>query len=359
MPSTSTGIWDAIIVGQGLAGTTLAWSLTEAGKSVLIIDADEAVTSSKIAAGLMTPITGQRFTLSWRYDTFMPVAHAFYRRIESRTGARFFHERTAIKLFQSDEEQELWEKQRGKAAIRPYLLPSPPGELITSGIADTSKGGFAMRAAQLDVAAYLDVSRNALPCERRMIDWTRDVHFDENGVDVAGHRARIVVSCEGAAAARNPYFAEPRLRPVKGDILTLRFAEPLPAQSIHRGVWLAPTGDPLIFKAGSTYDRERLDMVPTAKGRKEVEDKLRNFLRLPFEVLEHRAALRPVIFHSRAIAGLHPDEDRLGYFNGLGSKGSLHAPWYAGRFAALITEGAPLPDDVDLRKSPLIHAARH
>jgi glycine/D-amino acid oxidase-like deaminating enzyme len=185
------------------------------------------------------------------------------------------------------------------------------------------------------------------------------VQFDADAVSVAGHRARLVISCEGAAAARNPYFCDVPLRPAKGDILTLRFAEPLPPHSVHRGVWLAPTGDPHVFRAGSTYDREHLNQTPTEEARAEIEDKLRAFLRVPYEVVGHVAALRPVVFHSRAIAGLHPEHDRLGFFNGLGSKGSLHAPWYAERFAAFIAHGAPLPADSDIRKSPLIHAARH
>jgi glycine/D-amino acid oxidase-like deaminating enzyme len=359
LPDRTAEIWDVIIVGRGLAGTTLAWHLVEAGKSVLLTDADEAVTSSKIAAGLITPITGQRFAPSWRCNEFMPVARTFYRRIEERTGARFFHERTAIRLFQSDEERALWEKQRMKPAIQPYMLPATPDELIAPGIADTGAGGFAMRAAQLDVAAYLDASRNALPCDRHAIDWTRDVQFDADAASIAGHRAHLIISCEGAAAARNPYFAYVPLRPAKGDILTLRFAAELPPHSVHRGVWLAPTGDPHIFRAGSTYDREHLNQTPTEEARAEIEDRLRTFLRIPYEVIGHVAALRPVLFHSRAIVGLHPEQDRLGCFNGLGSKGSLHAPWYAERFAAFIAHGAPLPADIDLRRSPLIHAARH
>ena len=65
---------DAIIVGQGLAGTTLAWCLLEAGMSVLVTDPEEEITSSKIAAGLITPITGQRLALSWQVETFLPAA---------------------------------------------------------------------------------------------------------------------------------------------------------------------------------------------------------------------------------------------------------------------------------------------
>jgi glycine oxidase len=92
--------WDAIIVGQGLAGTTLAWRLREAGQRVLLVDACEAVTSSKIAAGLMTPITGQRLVLTANCDALMAEARAFYAGVEQLTGSKFFHERTAVRLFQ-------------------------------------------------------------------------------------------------------------------------------------------------------------------------------------------------------------------------------------------------------------------
>ena len=74
--------YDYAIVGQGLAGTQLAWRLFQRGKRVVLIDRDEAVTASKAAAGLVNPITGQRINLSWRLHEFLPVALEFYRYVE-------------------------------------------------------------------------------------------------------------------------------------------------------------------------------------------------------------------------------------------------------------------------------------
>ena len=78
-----------LIVGQGLAGTALAWELIWRGRDVLVVDAGEAVTSSKIAAGLVTPITGQRLALGWRVDERLAAARPYYERvaIELRLGA--------------------------------------------------------------------------------------------------------------------------------------------------------------------------------------------------------------------------------------------------------------------------------
>ncbi len=113
--------YDAIIVGQGLAGTTLAWALIEAGQRVLVLDAEEPVTSSKIAGGLITPITGQRLALSWRVDEMMPAARAFYGRVEARTGHKVFNDRTATRLFASDIEREIWAKRGCKAEFQKHL----------------------------------------------------------------------------------------------------------------------------------------------------------------------------------------------------------------------------------------------
>jgi flavin-dependent dehydrogenase len=66
-----------LIVGQGLAGTALAWRLWERGVPFVVVDRDEAVTCSKIAAGLVTPITGMRLNLNWRFVSQREEAGAF------------------------------------------------------------------------------------------------------------------------------------------------------------------------------------------------------------------------------------------------------------------------------------------
>ena len=40
---------------------------------VLVVDREEDITSSKVAAGLVTPITGKNLTKSWRVDEFLPT----------------------------------------------------------------------------------------------------------------------------------------------------------------------------------------------------------------------------------------------------------------------------------------------
>jgi len=350
--------WDFIVVGQGLAGTTLAWHLREAGQSVLLVDPQPAVTTSRIAAGLITPITGLRLVPTPDFEPLFAEARAFYGRIEMGTGGSFFHERQAVRLFVSDQERASWERRRVLADYQRHLVSPQPVPLPDFVRADLGNDGFAMHSAQLDVAAYLDASRKFLPSCAATIDWLRDVAFDDDGVPIHNHRARYVISCEGFAAHRNPFFAGVRFQAAKGEILTVRFDCALPAQIMHRGLWIAPTTDNSVFKVGSTYDLTTLDETPTAEARRVLESQLTALLRVPFAVLDHQAAVRPIIRQSQALIGLHPTISRLGYFNGLGSKGALHAPTFGRRLAEYLVGSAPLAPAWDIREY-LSHAARH
>ena len=342
--------WDVIIVGQGLAGSTLAWHLWEANQRVLLIDAEAPVTSSKIAAGLITPITGGRIALSWRLEEFLPVAKQFYARVETHTGQKLLHARTALRLFRTDEERQQWPRRHLQPAFNTHLIEPQPTPLLTPSLGDASGGGFEMHAAQLDVPMYLTATRAKLRYAPMTLDWSRDVSFSGDEVAVREHRTRWLVSCEGFAAAQNPFFSWVPFRAAKGDILTVRFDRPLPPRTIHRGIWIAPTADPTVFRVGATYHRSSLDNVPTATAREEIEQKLQSFFHVPYTILEHRAAVRPIIQASKALIGRHPHHAQLGYFNGLGSKGSLHAPWYAQHLADFLVRGAPIPETADLQK---------
>ena len=343
-------MWDTIIVGQGLAGTTLAWHLQHAGQRVLVIDPGAAVTSSKIAAGLITPITGQRLTLSWRSEAFLPMARGFYKKIEERTGEDFFFERTAIRLFKSDDEKLKWQERLQDPDYHQYLVGPQPEPLLGPDWGIAEGGGFAMHAAQLDVAAYLKASRALLNLEQLALDWQRDVAFGSGTISVGEHKTHHLISCEGFALTRNPFFSWVPFVAAKGDILTVRFGRALPSNTLHRDIWIAPTKDADIFKVGATYDWDHLDDVPSSSAREEIESKLRDFISIPYEVIDHQAAVRPIIFQSKAVIGFHPDYEGLGLFNGLGSKGSLLAPWFARKFTDFLVNGLPLPEEVDLGK---------
>lgn len=341
--------FEFIIVGQGLAGTALAWALLRRGRTVLVTDRERGG-CSRLAAGLVTPVTGKRLAKSWRWDELFPAAAAFYRAVEATTGAALFHAGPALRLFATDAERAEFAKRRA-GPICELVRPEPD---IRADWFDAPLGGFEMGAARLDVPRYLDASREHF----RARGAYRAAEFDPREVELApdtvrlpalNAEARTLVLCRGFAPDTDPWFGTIKFNAAKGEILTVRVPELAEPRVVHRGAWLAPAGAG-VFRAGATYTWDPLDTRPTPEGRTEIEAKLRAFLRLPFEVLDHHAAVRPVIDAGFPALGRHPDLEPLAYFNGLGSKGSLLAPHFADQLAAHLCGEGEIDPDVNVRK---------
>ncbi len=346
--------FDCVLVGQGLAGTTLAWQLRLRGQRVVVIDREPAVTSSRISAGLITPITGQRLVKTWRLDEFHPAAVGFYRRIEGLTATSFLHRRPTVRLFVSEEERALFATRRDRGEYT-GLVAQREGIVSATSFVD-SLGGFEMvDAGRLDVPAYLQTSRKVFSSNGEYlageIDVEQDLQLDMEGVVLPrlGIRAERLIFCQGFEASGNPWFRDVRFDATKGEILMLRIPGLGEERIVHRGVWIAPAGGDL-YRAGATYERETLDCTPTTAGRDEVCERLAKLLRVPFEVVGHSAAVRPIVMGRHPVIGLHPEYEQLGMFNGLGSKGSLQAPLMAERFAGLLAGTGTLEPEVDLNR---------
>lgn len=351
---------DCVIIGQGLAGTVLAWQLLRRGQRVLVVDREGSGSASRIAAGLVTPVTGKRLAKSWRWDEVFPAAVAFYREREAELGEVFFHQRPALRLFASDAERAEFLKraapsrERGTPSIAEFVRANPA---VRDEHFDAPLGGFEMpAAARLDVPRFLDASRTHF----RQRDTYRTAEIDLPGdVELLPDRVRIpklvveagtCVLCRGFAHSADPWFGGVRFNAAKGETLTLRIPGLREERVIHRGIWLAPAAGGDLFRCGATYAWDDLNDTPTAAARDEIEAKLRAFLRRPFEVIDHRAAVRPVIDAGFPVLGRHPAFPALAYFNGLGSKGSLLAPFFAGQLADCLLGGREPDPEVNVRK---------
>lgn len=345
--------YDVLILGQGLAGTALAWSLRQRGQRFLIIDRDAPGGSSRIAAGLMTPITGRRLVKTWRWDEFWQTACTFYRQLETELETTFFFPSRMVRLLADSSEQNFFQRRITEEfaglVARPEILLDP--EAFDEGL-----GGFEMNSGgRLNVARFLAASRQQFVADGAYvtadIDLQREIEVKSTGVRLPhlDIQARRLIFCQGIDARDNPWFAHVRFKPAKGEILTLRIAGLAEARIVHRGVWLMPLGNGQ-FRAGATYEWNELNDLPTDVGREEICSRLRQFLRLPFEVVAQDAAVRPIVLHQYPVVGLHPRWPQLGFLNGLGSKGSLQAPWLANHFAEFLCADLPIDPAVSLSR---------
>lgn len=343
--------FDDVIVGQGLAGTTLAWQLRHCGRSVLVIDHDVSVSSSSVAAGLMTPVTGQRLARSWRWEELWSTAREFYQQVEQETGAAFFAPQAMVRLFADPGEQEQFAARRAELGN----LVRSPQPALDGDCFQFPHGGFEMPdAAYLNVPKYLHVSRTCFLNDGSYLTSSiepDDVIPTDDGVALPRLkvRARHLTWCQGVDGITNRDFESVEFRPAKGEILRLRIPGLTERRIVHAAVWLLPLGGEQ-FLAGATYDWESIDRVPTPAGRDEIARGLRSFLKRPFQIIGHLAGVRPAVRDFRPVVGVHPRHHQLGIFNGFGSKGALYAPEFAVQLVQCLVNGAEIEREVGYRR---------
>jgi glycine/D-amino acid oxidase-like deaminating enzyme len=317
------------IVGQGLAGTCLAWEFWKRGVPFQLIDRGHGG-SSRVAAGLINPITGKNFEPSSRIAEFLPPALDFYAAVETQIHAKVWHPLPVLRL--ADTEKE-WAKMISKCAL-PEVIP-----WLANGGTPKQADGW-VGAIELCGGGRLDT--------RRFLDGSRDFFASRGrfGYGEVPDDASRTIRCEGAAGLIAGKLGPHRC--AKGEILTIRAADWDETHiRIGAGGWLVPIGDGC-FRAGSTYDWDHLDEIPTDAGKLRVIEILHRLGgNSPFEIIDHEAGIRPIIRRSEALVG--PIDDDTWIFNGLGSKGSLYAPRMARHLADWIVEGIEPEEWMDIR----------
>ncbi|PID81944.1 hypothetical protein CSB20_00405 [bacterium DOLZORAL124_64_63] len=344
---------DFLIIGQGMAGSTLAIELLRRGKSVLVIDRQNGQSSTRVAAGLITPLTGKGMNPAWRQEKYLSTAITFYHEIEKESGRKLYHHTPAVRLFSTRSEQEKWRRKALEHDQWAYEMARIEGPF------KPTHGGIEMPdGAWLDTVAFLQVVRDRLTdagAFRQATFSETDVTLDATGVHWQDVHAGKIILCQGAYGLAGVdgyqgWFSGIPHRCAKGEILSLRVGGLDQTKRYHCNGWLAPREGGM-WKAGANYDWENLDSAPTSAGKAEVIEKLRTWLderNVPIEVIGHEAGIRPIIRNSRPLIGFHPDTPQIGFFNGLGSKGTLMAPGVASHFAKHLCGQCQLDENLSL-----------
>ena len=334
-----------LIVGQGIAGTTLAHKLYENGSSVHIIDNKHQSSSSLVAGGVVHPMSFKRVILSWKADSLIPAAKVYYDAFETRFKTKVFHELDMTRVFSSIEEQNNWQGRMADSPMKDII-----GDEALSLDFPFGSGKVNM-AGRLDVALYLSRSNEFFKEENIISEEQFDykqLNPTETGVEYKGIVAEIIIFCEGFKINQNPYFNYIPLSPTKGEILIIKTKD-LPDCILSQGCFVMPIGNDK-YVLGATYDRANINQETTKLGKEQLIEKLQAIGDFDFEIIEHRAGVRPTTHDRRPILGSHPKYSNMYIFNGLGSKGVMLAPHFAGELTKHITKGIELNSEVSVSR---------
>jgi len=341
---------DFLIVGQGLAGSLLAQELLRRGRTIHVVDDRWRSSSSQVAAGLMTPLTGRRFTLTKDYPELFAAAQA------RLTELGVFRPAQVYRMFVDDEQRAKGIKRTECTSCQPFIarLISTRGEL-DDGLTDAF-GGALMNGAWVDLPKLLSEVRAELVAAGNLTEANfepADVTSSAEGVVWRQVRAGAIVYCDGYKSAQRCPFKYLPWQPAKGEALTLRTSVADKPFILNREGWALPLGQG-VWRTGTNWQWDQLDETPTEPQKEKLIGRFRGYFaqEVQLEVTAHIAGVRPCTSDSHPFMGTHPQQPRTHLFGGLGPRGTVWAPLMADEMAAYLCEGRALRKECDLARFP-------
>jgi len=341
-----------MVVGQGLAGSILAWRLIQHGASVLVIDDQHKDSSSLVAAGIINPITGHRINITNDIEQFLPNALSLYQAMETQFNTSLIQALPQLRLIKKQGQLDYWHKRKQQASHQPYL-----GTLHKDHTAFTDQ---AYGIAEIQQTYRVNTGRLLQNCREWFIDQTilHNQRFDYSalkingsGVEYSGIQAKGVIFCEGFQAIHNPWWQHLPFKLAKGEILSLESAD-LPQAMLNWGSWLLPMSKPnnstkpQRYKLGSNYVWNDLNLDPSPDTKGHLLASMHSKVAAQANVVDHQVGIRPTTLHRHAFVGEHPKYQRLFCFNGFGSKGCLTIPYHADLLTQHVMQGTALPTEL-------------
>ena len=87
-----------LIVGDGLAGTLVAWELKEQGVDFEVWS-DGSPAASDVAAGMFNPVSFRRLLPVWDAEDHLKSARSRYRMCEHALGITLWHDVPLLRIF--------------------------------------------------------------------------------------------------------------------------------------------------------------------------------------------------------------------------------------------------------------------
>jgi glycine oxidase len=340
-------VTDVAIIGGGVIGLASAWRAAQRGLSVTVLDPAPGSGASHVAAGMLCPVSevqhGEEPLLALSMESARRWP-AFAAEVHAASGRDVGHrtEGTLLVAFDDDDLRALEELRRFQEALGLEVsrLRSRACRELEPGLSPRLRGGVLVPGDhQVDnrklVAALWEACRRVgVRFEPRSVTRLDEVHAE-----------RVVL----AAGCWSAMLEELPVRPVKGQILRLRFdptdaplTRTVRALATGRCVYLVPRADGELV-IGATMEERGHDTTVTAGA---VHDLLRAAIDVvpgvsELELVETNVGLRPGTPDNAPIIGVSTDDERVVYATGHHRNGILLAPVTADAVASILTGDEP------------------
>lgn len=342
---------DVLIIGQGLCGTLLSWFLHKEGKSFLVIDDAAEDSSSRIAAGVINPVTGRRYVRTWMAEEVMDFARLAYAELGQYLGISLLSAKTIVDFFPTPQMRNAFIERIEENDT--YLRSFPDQNLFNPffnydfGCGEIHPAYIVHMQPLLTQWRKLLEEKNSLREEEFHLG---ELRVKEEGAEYRDIAAKKIVFCNGIAASQLSPFSLLPFSANKGEALVIK-CEGLNRDHIFKkGLLLVPMPEEGLFWVGSNYQWEFENTQPTEKFYTATKELLHHWLKKPFEILAHKASLRPATLERRPFVGFHPQAPAVGILNGMGTKGASLAPFFAHQLVQHFVYNFPIAPEADVHR---------
>ncbi len=339
-----------LIIGQGISGSLLSWRLLKEGRSVLVIDNKNPFSPSRVAAGVINPVTGRRIVPTWMIEELLPFAVDSYRVMENDLGVNLISQKNIIDFFPSPQMMLAFQNRVKEV---PHYLSLPDDPTTYRHVFNYDFGfGEISPCYTVDLPRLLSAWRTALRTKACLVEEDfreQDLHTGEQLIRYGDILAEKIIFCDGIAAGSNRWFGKLPFAFNKGEALVIRADGIHPDKIYKRTISLVPLQEDL-FWAGASYEWDFTNAEPSAIFRERTLTALRSWLKAAFTVVDHLAALRPATLERRPFVGMHPTDARIGILNGMGTKGCSLAPYFSQQLADRLLHNGAITPQADVHR---------
>jgi predicted GIY-YIG superfamily endonuclease/glycine/D-amino acid oxidase-like deaminating enzyme len=340
---------DYLIIGQGISGTFLSYYLQKEKKSFLVIDNNYNNSPSKIAAGIINPVTGRRLVTVWMVDDILPFAWKAYQEIGHELNITAISQKSIIDFFPNPfmRESFLQKIETGDKYVHSY-----PEQNHFNSFFNYELGCGEIRPVYTaHLETLLPAWRQELLKENNLLEENFEIEqlkIEPGKIRYKNITADKIIFCDGSSSFENPFFRQLPFAPNKGEALIARIPD-LPGNHIYKkGMMIVPIAEKDFFWIGASYIWDFETAEPTSMFRENTEQLLKQWLKIPFEIVEHRSGLRPATLERRPFVGFHPLYTTIGILNGMGTKGCSLAPFFAKQLTDHLLYEEPISADASI-----------
>ncbi len=284
-------------------------------------------------------------------DVLMPFAKSIYKEIGIFLNKDIIVQKNIIEFFPSPQMRDAFTTRITEDDT--YLHTYPDQNYFNSYFNYEFGCGEVCPALMVDVQTILSEWRQYLANNNLLLEENflqEEMKINKENVTYRNISAQKIIFCDGINSMNNTFFSMLPFAPNKGEVLIIE-SEHLPANHIFKkGMMLAPLFTKNLFWVGSSYQWHFENAEPTEIFYKKTKTQLDHWLKVPYKIIEHMASIRPATLERRPFVGFHPQFQNIGILNGMGTKGTSLAPFFANELVQNLVSGLQLMNEANISR---------